>query len=768
MPGIMLPKNTDSETRINIDKISAVLTMNFSSGNGVFASDAQFFTWINKTRHVDDEINKFILSLPSTEGHTDEVGELIANCNNYIKLTRDIDLKETASLTDERLGAIEKDINALTGEDGGVGFAKAVEGFNRATNYKYINTNEMKAIQLMIKRVDKVAAELEKLAINEYNAKITERTNEFDGIVKSSDSYNTQKNELQTEIDADCPGLTTDKFEESISLLKAREERLTQQVAADNKSLEQLNNAIAAEERTLSDNRKKLEGLRESLATAENSIERAAKQREQETLEMNLKQAQANVLAADNSEQINIIKHNQWLIAEETKIINAQIPENIREVFFDKLNDHTKCGELAAQAQALGSISKAEALSAFNENGNDLAGNFIALYDKAYPEAKKSAVGKFFGMQPSGKEVLANLVNSFYKKNASGNFGEALAAEFKKIQTKLENDVKAFKQKNITIGAYNSTIKRIRNSHQPNDFSGVTENTALKEKLEAAKQTNEGMLNYIDKALPGVIKTRDTLLKDIKATENSIAENQKSLAEKNTARKEQTDRLNADTRQLNECERNISALDRLNNKAKALEQKRTGLENTARAFCADKEELPLLRDRRPDRINRRLDGFISRLTENQTRLHRNSDEYNKLSEALANARNQGAGKLRENLVKLEDAAIRYINAKGTAGITGRSLMGETRLSLAREIQGFCDGLEAPMVSQPIDYSDAKTAEAGMRRLVAQNRIEMMFPKMPAARAAAVNANLNINIDAPNLQQPENAHDTPQLNAPVRE
>lgn len=770
MPGIMVPSNID--TRKNIltlgdiinKKISAETkeieikgvvfgdTSEAATRNTAFAEDSDYREWLKTHNDPDEAVKEFVNKLPETVGHTEEVGGLVENLNRFVKLSAELKRGNEFSLTSEQVQEIKKDVDALLGEDGGRGFSEAVNDFNKATGYKYVYSPEIKTMLNMVKRTEKVAGELERLAVEEYNAKVLERTNEVDSIAKSVEDYNNDHTALRKDTEKQYPGLTADRFGEALGKLGTEAKQLDETIAARTAELDALRASLLSDENALTEQRNKLASDTSSLAQTEKNIKTASETLEKETADMYKNQAEANWLKAHNAAIEDEKRNNEILLKRDIQKLDSLIREDIRSTFFEKRNDWLACDQLKKEASFLGSLSKADAVKQFTPGGSTLADRFIELYDKAHPETEKNGLGKFLGMQPDGKKALQSLVNGFYKKADKGEFGTLLAAETEKLQSKLEADVKGLKQSNLSIKGYNRTLKEIEDNRHPELAAVMEKNTADRENYDHQKTNNEKMKNYLDQVLPNLEKAKERY-------ENSIAEGGKTIAatEKSAAQKKESialleKELNENKKLLAERKKNIDDITALNERAAALDARRTKLGNYVNEFPEKNREFDVLRDPRTDRVQNRMKAFIARLDVNKKQGHNDSEEYKKLAEALERASSCKPEELREAVENVEKRAIAYVHAKGEARFFKRSLMGETRFNLATEIQGFCESLETSLAVPAASYNEAKTAEGNIRHIAAAGKTDMLFPavfdpKTAAAKAAAKEA-AKVNTAAP--------------------
>ncbi len=709
MAGIMLPKNLTEDLRSFINTLSAAPEMYITVNSENIAKEDNAFTdWLQKPG-VDPfaEVNDFITKAALTDvGSSDELAALIDCRNRFATLRTALSMPAEGDLTQEKLDAAKDTIDALLGEKDSVkGFADAINDFNKSTGYKYAGDPAVKTMLIMAHRVEKLADDIEKYAVDEYVNEFNDYTidalNNHNGINDLNALYDGYRNEFTAEFPdknfADIYTLVGEKQAE-YDELSERFAQVNKDISTTEKGLDRLNLELSKEKDALTQLESDLEFNKTNTETAVSDNEKAktdsvndmirAKLEKQISAEAEERSNSVNLLAAYKNEEIEKLNNK-----EEYAPVKNGLVSGIRII--------TASAELLNEANTLGKLSSAADVDAVL--GGSFAEKFRNTYNDLHKQemenySKKSGFGKLFSRKlPTADEILKETAEKCLKNGQS--FGSAIKDSIRDMRnTSKENINKLGK----TIGKENLFAEYSKEYDKAperaklrldNEIAAGKKNSAdfdKKSKLETR------VAEFTDKAIERLKNYKENVEKDIAAKKSQIENIGKTIRYTEHKLSDLMDkkseigmaRAQADTElgDLNYYTRKTDTL--YNDYADRIKNVRNF---RARAFEARAND-------RAERFNRRLDGFMARLTDNAKKGHSDSKEYKALVNKLSDLKDGGCSV--ENINALQKAADAYVKAKGEAKIFSRSSFGENRFNFATEISNWCNDIR---VSAQTDF-----------------------------------------------------------------
>ena len=184
MGNIVKPYKYDPASFATIQQTMVGMIGSFKGGDGFNAqADADVVEWIGKYKNNDaicTDLKKFVKALPL--GETVEDGERRGNLQRFVETAMELrkmlaEMKETDSEEVRRnnLKFIGDTLEELRGDDEHPGLAETLAEYNKATDFRYVDSKEFKLLNVLVGQVDECAGWFEYAAFRQLDDDVPER-----------------------------------------------------------------------------------------------------------------------------------------------------------------------------------------------------------------------------------------------------------------------------------------------------------------------------------------------------------------------------------------------------------------------------------------------------------------------------------------------------------------------------------------------------------------------------------------------------------------
>lgn len=624
----------------------------------------------------------------------------------------------------ERVDAYLSDLVGVNPDDkDAVSFSDAVSRFNNATGQKYADDSEMKTIMKMIRRTEHVCGEFEAAAIADYNAEVEERCEKLDVIAEQTKGYLKADKELADSI-KDKEKLNPDNiesvynnFEKSIDEYNVKLTEKAAQLEEKRKDLGLTKEEIAEAEREYAETSELIEDkdgvFRDFVAYREKKIADAASEKDEAArrIEVNERKIAETEKALDMFE--SSVKAVESSREQEKEVLQRTFKSTYGKNFFDRMQEPKDARSLAATENVGKDYADKESAQALFDS--DFGKTFMRLYDKYKPAPKaqtgvRGFLSGMFAEKPAanGREALQRCIDKTKFGKDANDLDKYLKTETEKLRDAVEAQVKKSGD-DKKFAEYENSLQMIENRVPAMQKERAEKEQSLKD-LRIQTDRDKKAIAEADKRIAQSKKeieqgtsAREGVKKRVTAAEEKLAglkekaaQQEKEIAELHKSREEDKAIMNKAAGYCREyLDEPMAKLKERN--AKSSEMKADMADYRSKRQAA----VPTVKDRRMDRVNARLDGFLRRISDNQGS-HINSKEYNDLVDALVTARQGGMQALEKTIPALQTAADTYLRLKGSRTISIGNIR-STRMSFAREIRDYSKGL-AGTLNAPV-YPD---------------------------------------------------------------
>lgn len=770
--GITMPQTANDEIKGKLAELRSILEHGYSAANdGIFVEEKDYLKWLQTEKQPQQAVNRFIAEVGAKSGIDGAVGDLAKYMTHYDGLSAA--LRFDKPLTQDDLNAISYHLNALMGTKDEPGLAQAVYQFNKATEEKYSGRPEIRTLLNMVKRVEKVANNIENIAITDYNARVEDRQRELGVITGAIEDFQETNAQLDERIMQNCAGLSPAEFQGAIETLTGKNAKLDTSIAATEKQISDLQKSQKALQETLSTQTHQLEQTGRDLQAEQRNVQYFTNRKN--ALEASLANQQVAVkaesqLEAENKEILrnDVRKAEIWLNRFKESIPEANLPA------FTKANDDlTNCRSLSANAEQLHSISQDNARQLTAKMSRDrlfertgqydpiigdncrFVSSFVDLYDSLHP-APTGFLSRF-ASHKTGDQIVAQILAKHEKQDPIKDMGKDFAPYLSEMQHELEQRMTklggkdAVKYQSVFAKHQDLTkqYEEMVSAEQKKEAAFAAERSG-KEKAQRELKNSKDEIAELDKDIEKAQQAEQQHSAAMKTGKKDIADTQVAIQKAQAEMASLEAQLAKQKAAKEACEKNIETLKSLHNMANRVQQKRNMCRDLVNDFRRDAKPLEPLTSARNDRINARLDSFLLRVADYQGS-HKNTPEYQAMVDALTEARSGGAAHFKENIAKIEKASIKYLHEKGSRTFSFHKRR-QARLNLAHEVQAWCEGFEGMLDTKPIDCSiSMREAEQRIRTSDLDRTLPDVFkaPVRPAQAKPAANAKANANAQQQN-------------------
>lgn len=776
--GITMPQTASDEIKRKLKDVRDILECGYSAANdGIFAEEEDYLKWLQTEKQPQQAVNRFIAEVGSKSGIGGAVGDLTKYMAHYDGLSAALRFTQEKPLTQDDLNAISYHLNALMGTKDEPGLAQAIYQFNKATEEKYSGRPEIRTMLSMVKRVEKVANNIENIAITDYNARVEDRQRELGVITGAIEDFQTTNAQLDERIMQNCAGMSPAEFQDAIETLTNKNAKLDTAIAATEKQISELQESQKALQETLSAQTRQLEQTGRDLQAEQRNVQYFTNRKN--ALQANLANQQIAVkaesqLEAENREILrnDVLKAEIWM-----NRFKASIPEANLLAFIKANDDLTNCRSLSANTEQLRSISQENARQLTAKTSRDrlfektgqydpiigdycrFVSSFVDLYDSLHP-APTGFLSRF-SSHKTGDQIIAQILAKHEKQDPIKDMGKDFAPYLSEMQHELEQRMTKLGGKDAV--KYQSVFAKHQElskqydemvSAEQKKQSAFAADRSGKEKAQRELQSSEKEIRQLGKDIENAQHAEQQHSAAMKTGEKDIADTKTAIQKAQAEMAVLEAQLAKQKATKEACEKNIQTLESLHHMANRVQLKRNMCRDLINDFRRDAKPLESLAEplvsARDDRINARLDSFLLRVADYQGS-HKNTPEYQAMVDALVEARNDGAAHFKENIAKIEKAAINYVHKKGSRTFSIHKRR-QARLNMAHELQAWCEGFEGMLDTKPAEYSRSlQETEQKIRTADIDQILPDVFkaPARPVQAKPAANAKANVNAQQQN-------------------